>query len=650
VIANIKGQKLGPATVADLALPDSFVRRVAGRTLQAWFGERFRIVVDDIGAANQEPLPPPASDPSQPPASTVRVPCPNPPASAEAPARPPPSRNFRWPSRAGDDQFPYETPAGGPALIAELSTLIARSLAKDGLLLCAARALAVAKRTTADLQAAEALSLLRQAGLPSDLLPSFRAVRCGSDEHTVVDWLMKQLGSASPERLRPALAKVPFDFGASAPGFTSIPDSGQVEPETLRIQLTRAGYYAASGDGGSLDILRQLLEKTRARLLVHAQEHHAAALPAAMRTWPTEFRDRITLLVQSSPLSQWAQDSAKPGRRPDGHGATLTPRFASRGEEASQLVVGDSCIGSALQAGGHEVIRSPLLFQGGNLLTVQEPSGRRTLLIGEAEVHRNRALGFSYDQALAALATEFGADKTAVLPAASMHLDYEISVRAHQGGVVALVNDTRAALEIILTECVGALSIASLLSDELTREAREHIDNSRFKQLLDLTWPILAPAGRFPLSIAKQFKRGEADSGVGNFLRFLGALDVSAALSRPGPPRSDPYLAAYLHAIERQEQDRAVIKEQLRALGWKVHPVPSLSFGDRSTNALNGIHTPTTFLMPAYGGLFAPLDGAAAASISHAFTGQVEVVPVLSGESQRRDGAVHCSVSVMGAR
>jgi hypothetical protein len=647
------GQKLGPGTVADLALPGSFVARVAGRILQAWFNERFRVVVDDTGA-EQHQTPPPATATSELPAGAVRVQCPPPPVSPDAPAAPPPSRNFRWPPTDGA-LFPFEsTGADATPLVAELSTLIARSLARDGLLLSAARALAAIRRTRAGVFGAEALSLLKQSGLPTDLLASFRPNGAHPGEEAVVDWLLTQLESSPPERLRPLLARIPFEFRASSAGFAALPDSGQVDPEVVRIQITRASYYAAPGDGGSFDILRQLLEKTRARLLVHAEQKHAAPLVRAMRQWPASFHDRLTLLVQDLPLSQWAQDCAKSGRLQGGRPATLTPRFASRGEETSQFVVGDSCVATALAAAGQTVIRSPLLFQGGNLLMVQEPSGQRTLLVGEAEVHRNRALGLSSDQALSALSTELGADRAVVLPAASIHLDYEVSARAHGGGVVALVNNTRAALRIMLNECVGALAAPGPLSDDQARDVRTQLDRGGLSQVLDLLWPVLARSargpGQFPLSLADHFRRGEPDSGVGNFLRFLAALDVAGALSKQAARSPDPYLAAYLHAIERQEQDRSVMAQQLLALGWRVHPVPSFALGHLSINALNGIHTPWAFLIPAYGGLFAPLDAAALASISNAFDRQVEVVPVLSGESQRRDGAVHCSVSVLAGR
>jgi hypothetical protein len=47
VIANLKREAVGPATLADLDMPDAFLARVAGRILRASYEENFRIVVPD---------------------------------------------------------------------------------------------------------------------------------------------------------------------------------------------------------------------------------------------------------------------------------------------------------------------------------------------------------------------------------------------------------------------------------------------------------------------------------------------------------------------------------------------------------------------------------------------------------------------------
>lgn len=47
VLGNIRGQPIGPATVADLALPEPFLRRFADRVTLQSFEENFRVVVAD---------------------------------------------------------------------------------------------------------------------------------------------------------------------------------------------------------------------------------------------------------------------------------------------------------------------------------------------------------------------------------------------------------------------------------------------------------------------------------------------------------------------------------------------------------------------------------------------------------------------------
>ena len=61
--------------------------------------------------------------------------------------------------------------------------------------------------------------------------------------------------------------------------------------------------------------------------------------------------------------------------------------------------------------------------------------------------------------------------------------------------------------------------------------------------------------------------------------------------------------------------------------------------------AINGIQDCSRYLMPAYGGFYAPLDEAAAKVFRQTLGSGVDVVPIFCGESQRRVGAVHCSAA-----
>jgi hypothetical protein len=58
VLGNIRAQALGPGTVADLELPEDFLRRVADHVIRQSFEERYRIVVPDAPAA-AAPVPEP---------------------------------------------------------------------------------------------------------------------------------------------------------------------------------------------------------------------------------------------------------------------------------------------------------------------------------------------------------------------------------------------------------------------------------------------------------------------------------------------------------------------------------------------------------------------------------------------------------------
>src|SRR4030095_7651743 len=111
-----------------------------------------------------------------------------------------------------------------------------------------------------------------------------------------------------------------------------------------------------------------------------------------------------------------------------------------------------------LRAAGHEAVQSSLLFQGGNVLAADDPkSGERILLVGEGEVYRNTALGLTHAQVLEAFRAEFGVDRVVVVPAVSYHLDFDVCFRTRTNSMALFVNDTMAAVRIILDLGVGAL-------------------------------------------------------------------------------------------------------------------------------------------------------------------------------------------------
>lgn len=66
VLTNVKAQPVGPVTVADLAYPDEYLRRVGDRIVRSSFESRYRVVVPD--PKPQSPIPPTATAPKTAPA------------------------------------------------------------------------------------------------------------------------------------------------------------------------------------------------------------------------------------------------------------------------------------------------------------------------------------------------------------------------------------------------------------------------------------------------------------------------------------------------------------------------------------------------------------------------------------------------------
>jgi hypothetical protein len=333
--------------------------------------------------------------------------------------------------------------------------------------------------------------------------------------------------------------------------------------------------------------------------------------------------------------------------------ALLVPRYPSRREEVSAFVPGEAFLFDALSAQGWVVLHSPLLFQGGDLIAVREPAtGRRVLLVGEADIYRNVALGLTAEQVMEAFRSEFAVDLVEMLPAISYHIDYEVSPRSTPQGVVAFVNDEMAASRKVLSAGIDALARQNLVDPQTLTRCRQALQTDKPDAALQACEEVLEAKsvgyGQFPLSFANHFSAGVADSGVGNLHRFLLALDVAAfgptdASWRPPEPHGE----AYARSLRRRAADRTKLREQLERLGWKVVPVPSTSDGDRSLNYLNGIHAKGLYLMPASGGLYAGLDEEVAEMFRRELGPNVKIVPILCGESQRRHGAVRCSVSVL---
>ncbi len=633
VLANIRAQPIGAATVADFALPEAFLRRVAARVLQISFQQHFRLIVpDETGQREDVPWLPPGLEEGH----AEEAPSP---ATVSMPAL----RGFRPHEGTPGDAPP---PAGNPDLIA----LVAQRLAKDGLLLTAAKALRLITGTDAGHEAA----VLESAGLPVDLLEHFkvseREVGQPSPPQAALDWIRAHVVTAPESSWARALSKVEFNFQPTAPHLRAIPDAGASALHGFRLQLSRGSYWLGPGDGGSVDIARQLLEVAPlARIVALIERCHVDALKATSATWPSPIRDRIELRIVDAPLSQWAQDNGKHAVDADGRPAIVLPRYASRGEQITQYIPGDTHIDTALTASGFTSARSSLLFQGGNLLLVQEAGGGRVLLIGEAELYRNQVLGLTREQVLAAFAAEFQADKCVVLPAASVHIDYEVTCRVSDQGVTAFVIDTAAGARLVFAAGVERLAETGVLTSSQAEAILLQVEQHRIVEGVGAVWAALQRAsglrGPLPLRVARLFKASPVDSGVGNLRRLLVAMDLLMSAAPGAAARvADPNVSSHLRLMARHQEDRTALRAALRNLGWRIVPVPGLAEGEDSVNPLNGLHTPNSYLMPCYNGLYTRIDEAAHSAISGALPG-LQVQPIQCGESLRRDGALRCSAA-----
>jgi hypothetical protein len=532
------------------------------------------------------------------------------------------------------------------------ASLVHRRLGVEGLLPTAARALdALGGQGVApeDLE-----RRLARVGVPVDLVA--RTTPPG----TLVEIRARLAAGEALDALCAELAARPLVYTPTIPGFVLASESGELPLERVRVQLTRDTDFQGVGDGGALDLVRSLAEALpELEFVVHAKDEHCAGLAKEFAAWPSARRERFVLFPQARTVSQWAQDAVEYGFAPDAHdpagreGWLLAPRHASRGEELGTLAPGDELASETYAAAGARLARSPLVFQGGNVLCAVDPkTGVRWLVMGEAELHRNVALGLPRDAALAALRAEFGCQRALVLPANSFHIDMELTLRAHQGRLVALVADTGAASRAVLRCALPGMQAAGVMAPEEAAAVREHLDANRPAEAAERFNEALGKAavgpGRFPKSFAEHFGSGPADSGVGNLQRVLLALDLLLAemLSDPQAAGINPETALYLTSLRRRELQRLQVSQALAKEGFEVAAVPSLSDARRSLATVNGLHGPDIYLMPVTGGFLAGFDQSAQRAFETALPG-VRVVPVRSGETLRRAGSLHCAAFSM---
>lgn len=569
-----------------------------------------------------------------------------------------PPRSFRAPilERAGDlpDDSSRTNRSGGATQAA--ADCVTRHLAGDGLVPTLVEVIKILGPKTFLTNPREGIQRLKFIGFPADLLACFKMYEpAGAGKPGPEDLVAYVAGALS--RSEPlALEYVSFHFVRANPSFQVATESGEHELGLLRLQAG-GGYLDGITPGGSIDVISQLISALpNVDFLISVPNevlspfHKLASLAFRLRR-----SDQLTLIGEAAAVTPWAQDNGKAGFIVDEttgqpRHATLTPRYASVGEGHSAFVPGDSFLMDGLKATGHTVAHSSLLFQGGNLLPVRDPkSGDRILLIGEGELYRNLALGLTREQILEAFRSEFQVDHCVLLPAVSYHLDYDVSVRTQAGELIAFVNDTEAAVRIVLELGLQTLERHGVLDRESARRAKVELAENREVELIQrLTKslsPLLADQTGGRTALANAFVAGKMDWGGGNLQTFLLALDLlESSIVREETTMSSERVE-YLRALQRFETARRRQADELRKIGWRVVAIPSMPDLFRSINYLNGIHHRDGYIMPAFGGFYGPLDQAAARHFQQTLGAALKITPIQSAESQRTLGGVHCTAA-----
>jgi hypothetical protein len=574
-----------------------------------------------------------------------------------------PLRGFRAPILERADERPAALlPASGLSEAQlKAAACIRQRLARDGLLLTLAQTLQILGPAPFLTNGTAGLAGLAALGFPVDLLACFPLSETVAAKRPALA-VVRQAARRLTEGATLASLKAEFDarafrFPRAHPAFRIATESGEAELGLLRMQAG-GGYRNGIVPGSSVDVICQLVDALpRADFLISVPSGVLEPFRwMATRAWRLRRAGQVTLVSEPLRVAAWAQDNGKAGMlASDPAGprklATLAPRYACMDEGQSAFHPGESFLMDGLRAAGHVVVHSSLLFQGGNLLAVRDPkSGERILLVGEGELYRNLALGLTRAQVLEAFRAEGDVDRCVVLPAVSYHLDFDVTFRTQEGELRAFVNDTMAAARLILELGIQALQRHGALDATAAQNARADLAAGRDLELVRrLANVVQRPReGRrdFPAALSKCFVADPSDSAAENLQCFLLALDLlQSAVAGADAQPADPERAGYLLALRRMEAARRAQAEALRKLGWTLVAIPSMTDLYRSINYLNGIQHRDGYIMPVFGGFYAPLDEAAAQAVRQVLGPDLKITPVRSADCQRRHGGVHCAAA-----
>lgn len=552
-----------------------------------------------------------------------------------------------------------------PAYGLKVRNELRASLVKVGLLRTLARSVhqVFAREPGMDPGAIERQLLVQ--GFPLDLLRFFpREGEAGNE--MAKPWIafltLQFQRRISPESLDEALLKTAFRFKPSKSEFTLVCEADPPELEALRLQI--AGGYRKDGmvPGGDLEFVARLVKALPDVKIVASIENKFFDFAREIAVWSWDLRrqKQLTLIGENLPLSPWARDNAtvgmlNPGSGSRGPAMLLSPRYASVGENDSRWLPGDSQLMNGLSAAGLLITQSSLLYQGGNLMAVKSPrTGRRILFAGEAEVHRNVALGFSWEQALEALRLEMGAEECIPFPAGSYHLDYDVTFRRQGDRWLAFLNDASAAAVYIANLGIQALEerkVISMGEAYTLRTALQSGSGARLRASLDAVLESSKDKdGQYVQLVAQAFVKSPSDSATANFQCFLIAVDWLEAEDLPEfTVHSETTRGQYLEALADLQLQLRHQRRLLEREGFTTVMVPSMPDLYVAPNSINGQHLPSRFLMPAWGGFYEGLDQVASSVFRRELGKSIEVVPLVCSHLQRHHGGVHCLVSFIPA-
>lgn len=691
-LAAVRTAPNGLVTVAALDLPEPFLRHVLQWELRgAWRDANHRVQTPPTSTA----IPSPASaPPTQGPAAAA--------ASAtptiltqqslgldqvtldtwlSIPFEVPELRGFRAPmGHMADDPWPFallqrDKNDAQAQRYRKAAMFVAEHLAYDGLIRTVVRLMSEMEPPApwTDSEGNLKMNRLRAVGVPVDLLAMFTIEGAPADQ-----FLAKWAVSGSPRDIADSLAtSARFNFEPTCAGFRVLAEDGSQPVGLLRMQLPTNRFREKLGDGSVLDVFRQLaLSKPSMPMVVTIHADAVSDLVREMNSWNVPSPERIVIVSQPANVTQWAQDNAKAGtiQSPDGaiKPALLAPRYASRTELRTVCVPSDALATDVLGRSMMNVQASPLLFQGGNLMAIHDPrTGKNILLIGEAEVHRNRALGLSEQQVLDAFAIEFGVDHCVIIPAASFHIDLDMTIRRCGNEMVACVIDEVSAARLMLVDGVRALGRAGVLPaaqvEPIIKAIAEPGPNAgpALASVANAISKYRGNDGEYAAAFASAFVAPGAPGSPGSdpgadpgapmlradaARRFLLAMDLVMAHSVSDDQMASlgrtPIQRQYFESLRVQSATRDRLAAKLSQLGMRVHRIPGLSDYEVSINPVNGLHLGDRYLMPAFGGVFESVDRAAIEQFQRAFGPAVRIEPIRTAAVQSTDGGLHCMVGL----